>query len=399
MNLKTLSLENLPVKNQKVLMRVDFNVPIDKSATIKDDTRIRASIPSITHILDRGGSVILMSHLGRPKGVVNKELSLHPCAARLQELLGRPVQFAGDCVGPEATHMAKNLKPGEVLLLENLRFHAAEEKPETDPGFAKSLAELGTLYVNDAFGTAHRAHSSTVSLPKLFPGKAAAGFLIIKEIKFLGETLQNPKRPFLALIGGAKISSKIGVLKALLSKVDSLLIGGGMAYTFMKAKGESVGKSLFEEGLEKEAILVLKLAEERKVPVILPVDHIVTDSLVDSKEIKTVVGSIPQGYYGVDIGPETINLFKGSIAKAGTIFWNGPMGIFEDPRFSKGTKDVAKAIAESSVISIIGGGDSVAAAHEMGVAGSITHLSTGGGASLEYIELGTLPGIEALSSA
>ncbi|CRX39014.1 phosphoglycerate kinase [Estrella lausannensis] len=399
MNLKTLSLENLPVKNQKVLMRVDFNVPIDKSATIKDDTRIRASLPSITHILDRGGSVILMSHLGRPKGVVNKELSLRPCAARLQELLGRPVLFAGDCVGPEATHIAKNLNPGEVLLLENLRFHAAEEKPEIDPGFAKSLAELGTLYVNDAFGTAHRAHTSTVSLPKLFPGKAAAGFLIIKEIRFLGETLQNPKRPFLSLIGGAKISSKIGVLKALLNKVDSLLIGGGMAYTFMKARGESVGKSLFEEGLEKEALLVLKLAEERKIPVLLPVDHVVTDSLVDQREVKIVVGSIPQGYYGVDIGPETVNLFKESIAKAGTIFWNGPMGIFEDPRFGQGTKDVAKAIASSSAISIIGGGDSVAAAHEMGVADKVTHLSTGGGASMEYIELGTLPGIEALTSA
>lgn len=398
MNLKTLSLETLPVKDQKVLMRVDFNVPIDKSAIIKDDTRIRASLPSIQHILDRGGSVILMSHLGRPKGAPSKEFSLLPCAKRLQELLGRPVLFAGDCIGDEAQHMAKNLKPGEVLLLENLRFYQAEEKPETDPSFAQKLASLGTVYVSDAFGTAHRAHSSTVSVPKLFPGKAASGFLLNKEIKFLGATLQNPKRPFIAIIGGAKISTKIGVLKSLLSKVDALLIGGGMAYTFMKAKGETVGKSLFEEGLEKEALLVIKLAEEKKIPVVLPVDHIVTDSLAEAKEIKAVQGSIPPGFYGVDIGPETIKLFKNSIAKAGTVFWNGPLGVFEDPRFSQGTKEVAKAIAESSLVSIVGGGDSVAAAHEMGVADRFTHLSTGGGASLEYVELGTLPGIEALTS-
>lgn len=390
-----LSISDLSVKDQKVLMRVDFNVPLEKSAIIKDDTRIRESLPSIRYVLDKGGSVILMSHLGRPKGKPDAAYSLEPCAKRLSELLGKPVDFAKDL--EEAKHKASSLKPGDVLLLENLRFNPAEEKPELDPEFAKTLASLGTLYVDDAFGTAHRAHASTAEVPTYFPGKAASGFLLEKEIKFLGGLLRHPKKPFIAIIGGAKISTKIGVLKALLKKVDALLIGGGMAYTFMKAEGKMVGNSLVEKGLEKEALDIIREAKMLGIPLILPVDNIATDSLEDPKEVKVVAGGIPDGFSGVDIGPKTIALFKEEIAKAKTVFWNGPLGVFENPLFNKGTKEIALALAKESITSIIGGGDSVAAVNDMEVAEQITHISTGGGAALEYIEFGTLPGIEALT--
>lgn len=397
MSKKRLSITDLSLKDQKVLMRVDFNVPLDKSATIKDDTRIRASLASIQYTLDQGGSVILMSHLGRPKGGPDPAFSLSPCAKRLSELLQKPVLFAKDCIGEEAKNLAKGLKSGRVLLLENLRFHPAEEKPELDPGFAKELASLGTIYVNDAFGSSHRAHSSITEVPKYFP-KKASGFLMEREIQFLENILEEPKKPFIAIIGGAKVSTKIGVLKALLEKVDALLIGGGMAYTFMKAKGQDIGKSLFEEGLVKDALGVLERAKKRGIPVMLPVDHVAADSVSDPKEEKIVKGGIPDGFYGVDIGPDTISLFKKEIAKAKTLFWNGPLGIFENERFSHGTKEIALSIAKSTSVSIIGGGDSVAAINECGVADKITHISTGGGATLEYIEQGDLPGITALTS-
>lgn len=395
--LKKLSIKDLRLKNEKVLMRVDFNVPLDKSKNITDDTRIKAALPSIKTVLEKGGSVILMSHLGRPKGK-SPEYSLAPCAKHLSELLNQPVLFAKDCMGDEAKQLSQNLKPGQVLLLENLRFYPAEEKPELDPDFAKTLASYGTVYVDDAFGTAHRAHSSTVSLPKLFPLKAACGLLLEKEIQYADKLLTNPERPFIAIIGGAKISTKIGVLHALLKKVDVLIIGGAMAYTFMKAKGIPIGNSLVEEKLEADALKLLQQAKDMAIPLFLPVDIVVTDSIDTPKEVKVVQGAIPEGFSGVDIGPETIDLFKNEIQKAKTLFWNGPLGVFENKRFNMGTKEIALAIAQIPCVSVVGGGDSAAAVNEMGLGDQFTHISTGGGALLELIEQGTLPGIEALTS-
>jgi len=390
-----LSIRDLSLKNQKVLMRVDFNVPLDKSATVKDDTRIKEALPSINYVLDHGGSVILMSHLGRPKGKDPKD-SLEPVAKRLVELLQKPVLFAKDCM--DAKEMADSLNPGDILLLENLRFYPAEEKPASDPNFAKILASYGTLYVDDAFGSVHRAHSSITEVPKYFPGKTAAGFLLEKELQFLEKLLEDPERPFIAIIGGAKVSSKIGVLKSLLEEVDALLIGGAMAYTFMKAQGVGIGRSLYEEGFENEAKEILKDAKERGIKLLLPLDHVVAESSDNPKEIKVVQGAIPEGFFGVDIGPKTVAMFKKEIQKAKTVFWNGPLGIFEKTEFSEGTIKIAHAVAESSCISVIGGGDSVSAVHDAGVEGQITHISTGGGATLEYLENGTLPGIEALDT-
>lgn len=395
-----LSLKDLDVKGKKVLMRVDFNVPLDKGS-ITDDTRIKASLPSINYVLDHGGSVILMSHLGRPKGKKNPEFSLAPCAKRLSELLHRNVIMAPDCIGPETEKLAQNLKSGEVLLLENLRFHEAEEHPEKDSSFAKKLAKLGDLYVNDAFGTAHRAHSSTVEITKYFPGKSAMGFLLEKEIRYLGQALLNPKRPFYAIIGGAKISTKIGVLKSLTQIVDALFIGGGMAYTFLKAQNIPIGDSIHEDEFLPQALEILKICHEKGIKFFLPEDYVVANQY--SSDAKTQIvpkeQGIPPGYQGMDIGPKTIALFTKEIPNAKTILWNGPLGVFEFDQFAKGTESIAKALASSSATTIVGGGDSIAALNKLGLADKMSHLSTGGGASLEFIEFGTLPGIEALSSA
>jgi len=382
-------------------MRVDFNVPQDKEGMITDDSRIKASLPSIKYVLDNGGSLILMSHLGRPKGEPNSEFSLKPVAERLGELLGCEVMMASDCIGPEVEQTARKLKPGQILLLENLRFHDAEEKPDSDPSFAKKLASLGDVYVNDAFGTAHRAHSSTVSIAKLFPGAAAAGFLMEKEIKFLGAALLAPKHPFIAIIGGAKISSKLGVIKALLEKVDTLLIGGGMAYTFLRAQGIEIGDSIVEDDLIGEAKELLALASQKGVKLLLPEDIMITDKICESGQSRIIPTpeGIPDGMMGVDIGPKTIKAFNKALETAQTVLWNGPVGVFEIPAFSQGTHAIAKTLANLSATTIVGGGDSIAAIQEVGVADKISHISTGGGASLEFIEYGTLPGIEALSSS
>ncbi len=396
-----LSLADLDVRGKKVLMRVDFNVPLDKQANITDDTRIAAALPSIRYVLEHGGALILMSHMGRPKDKRVPEMSLAPCAKKLSSLLGQEVLFAQDCIGPSVTEQAKQLKAGQILLLENLRFHRSEEHPDEDPTFAQALAQLGDLYVDDAFGTAHRAHSSTAAITRFFPGKAAAGFLMEKEIEFLGSAVLNPERPFYAIIGGAKISSKLGVIKSLLSRADVLLIGGGMAYTFLKAQGIPIGDSIHEDQFLDEAKEILAASAQGKARLLLPLDIVVAQSLNAEAQTLTVSASegIPNGFEGVDIGPKTIALFSEEIKKAKTIFWNGPLGVFEIAKFAQGTNSIAKAMAalSTSATTVVGGGDSIAAVQAAGLARQISHLSTGGGASLEYLEFGTLPGIEALS--
>ncbi|GAB4234784.1 MAG: phosphoglycerate kinase [Chlamydiales bacterium] len=393
-----LGLKDLDLRDARVLMRVDFNVPLNDSGEITDDTRIEAALPSIQYILDHKASLILMSHLGRPKGEFDPKYSLKPLAKALSSRLGVDVKMASDCIGKEVEEMAHSLKPGDVLLLENLRFHEAEKKPEKDPEFAKKLASLGTLYVNDAFGTSHRAHSSIVGVAECFPGKAAAGFLLKKEIEYLRDTLTKPKRPFCAIIGGAKISTKIDVIKALIEKVDALLIGGGMAYTFLKAQGLSIGNSIFEEEYLDTANDILGRCIEKQVHFLLPHDLIVADAIREDADILTVdAKEIPDGYEGVDIGPIAIEEFTEELQKAKTIFWNGPLGVYEVSLFSNGTKAIAEALADTSGIKIVGGGDSVSALNAIGAAKKMTHVSTGGGASLEFIEKGTLPGIEVLT--
>ena len=391
-----LSLKDLPVKGKRVLMRVDFNVPLSKEGKVTDDTRIREALPSIEHVLKSGGSLVLMSHLGRPDGKPNPKYSLAPCAEALSKLLKKPVLFAKDCIGEEAGKMAGALKPSEVLLLENLRFYAAEEEPEKDPLFAQKLAKLGDCYVNDAFGTAHRAHSSTCTITQYFPGKAAAGFLMEKEISFLEPLLKNPARPFYALIGGAKISTKIGVLHALLKKVDALFIGGGMSYTFMKAQGIEIGSSIVEEAHLETA----KRLMGQKVPISLPRDLLIADGMSENAKTQVVPlrQGIPAGWQGVDIGPETVKTWTTEFAKAKTFFWNGPVGVFEIAPFAKGTQAIASALAKLHSVRIVGGGDSASAINQLNLAKSFTHLSTGGGAALEFIEHGKLPGIEALTT-
>lgn len=394
-----LSIKDLTLRNKKILMRVDFNVPLDKDQKITDDTRLVASLPSINYVLKQGGALILMSHLGRPQGKRKPEFSLKPCAARLSELLDHPVIMAPDCIGKEVERLAANLTPGQVLLLENLRYYAAEEKPEVDPSFAQQLAQLGDVYVNDAFGTAHRAHSSTVTIAQYFPGRAAAGLLMQKEIQFMGDTLLNPKRSFVAIIGGAKISTKIGVIQALLKKVDTLLIGGGMAYTFFKAQGFAIGGSIHEDEMLPEARAILNSVKDQPGKLILPMDVIVADSMSNLANTMTIEPSLGMSseYQGVDIGPQTIRKFNSVLQNAATVFWNGPLGVFEIPKFSEGTRGIAEAVGKLKATTIVGGGDSIAALQQMGLASKVTHLSTGGGATLEYIEYGTLPGIEAIS--
>ncbi len=384
------------LQGKRVLVRVDFNVPLDEKQNITDDTRIRAALPTIKYLCDKGGKIVLVSHLGRPKAGPDDKLRLAPVAAKLSQLIGKPVAYVKDSVGPEVEAAVAKLKAGDILLLENVRFYKDEEK--NDPAFAKKLASLADVYVNDAFGTAHRAHASTEGVTKYLKGYA--GFLMEKEIKFLGQLLENPARPFVAILGGAKVSGKIDVIENLLSKVNTLIIGGGMAYTFFKARGVDVGKSLVEEdkiGLARE---ILKKAIDKGVPLMLPIDHVVADKFDANADSKIVTrAGIPTEWQGMDIGPETITKFGHAIKKAKTIFWNGPMGVFEFDKFSKGTTAIAKMVAEATAggaVSVIGGGDSVAAVEKAGLADKMTHISTGGGASLEFVEGKTLPGIACL---
>lgn len=383
------TIRDIDVKGKKVLVRVDFNVPL-KDGGVGDDTRIRAALPTIQYLLDNGAAVILCSHLGRPKGGPDPKYSMKPVADYLSGLLKKPVAFAADCIGPDAEAAAKVLKPGDVLLLENTRFHPEEEK--NDMGMAKQLASLADLFVNDAFGTAHRAHASTEGVTHFLPG--VAGFLLEKEIKYLGQAVAEPKRPFVTIMGGAKISDKIGVIKNLLSKADAILIGGGMANTFFKAEGYPVADSLVEDEALETAKELLKIGGSK---LRLPVDVVLGDKFDAEAATKTIaVGPIPEGWRILDIGPETIKAYGKVIEAAGTVVWNGPMGVFEFPKFAVGTYGIAKEVAASNAISIIGGGDSVAAIQESGLSDKITHISTGGGASLEMLEGLELPGVAAL---
>ncbi len=395
----TRSLKDIDVTGKQVLIRVDFNVPLDDSGVITDDTRIRAALPTIQYILDHGASVIVMSHLGRPKGEKVEKLSLLPCAKRLTELIGQEITMAPDCIGEEVDALAEKLAPGDVMLLENLRFYLAETKPDTDPTFAKQLASLANVYVNDAFGTAHRSHSSTATITEYFPGNAVAGFLMEKEICVIGNIVTEPKRPFHAIIGGAKVSSKIGVLQSLVKNVDALFIGGGMAYTFLKAKGVSIGDSLFEEEYLDTSLAIIEECKKRQINLLLPVDIAIAQefSADAEKSIVKTANGIPDGYQGMSIGPKTVALYVEHLRSAQTIIWNGPLGVYEFPAFATETITIAKAFAACDAQTIVGGGDCVAAVKAAGVADKITHISTGGGATLEYLEFGTLPGIDALS--
>jgi phosphoglycerate kinase len=383
------TVKDIDVKGKKVLVRVDFNVPL-KDNGVGDDTRIRAALPTIEYLLKQGAAVILCSHLGRPKGGPDPKYSMKPVADYLSGLLKKPVAFASDCIGPVAEAAAKALKPGEVLLLENTRFHPEEEK--NDMGMAKQLASLADVFVNDAFGSAHRAHASTEGVTHFLP--SVAGFLMEKEIQYLGQAIADPKRPFVAIMGGSKISDKIGVIKNLLTKADSILIGGGMANTFFKAQGYPVADSLVEDDALETAKELLKVGGQK---LRLPVDVVLGDKFDADAAMKTMaVGPIPDGWRILDVGPETIKAYSKVIEAAGTVVWNGPMGVFEFPKFAVGTFEIAKAVAASKAVSIIGGGDSVAAIQESGLADKITHISTGGGASLEMLEGLELPGVAAL---
>ena len=426
------TIEDVSVQGKKVLVRVDFNVPMDKETgtRITDENRILGALPTIKYLLDHKAAVILCSHMGKPHNVFNdtlklnkkekakiealpadeqaaateaalekakkdvKKLSLAPVAKRLSELLGQEVIMAKDVIGPDAQAKAAALQPGQVMVLENLRFHAEEEK--NDPTFAKALASYAELYVNDAFGTAHRAHASTAGVADYLP--AVSGYLIEKELKFMGGALENPQRPFVAILGGAKVSSKIGVITNLIDKVDALVIGGGMAYTFIKAQGGSVGDSLLEEDKIDLSRDIMEKAQEKGVKFLLPIDTVIADAFSNDANTQVVpTNQIPDGWQGVDIGPETQKLFAETIKQAKTVVWNGPMGVFEFSNFAKGTVAVAEALAEADCISIVGGGDSAAAVTQLGFADKISHISTGGGASLEFLEGKTLPGVAALN--
>lgn len=398
--MEKLTVQALPLKGKKVLMRVDFNVPLNKDGTIADDTRIKEAIPTIQYILDQGASVILMSHLGRPKSKRDLQFSLGICAKRLSQLLSAPVFFAPDCIGKEVEKMTQELKGGQVLLLENLRFYPAEENPDFDPTFAKQLSSLADFYVNDAFGTAHRKHSSTATIAQYFPGKAAMGLLMQKEFQFLEPLAKDPKHPFFAVVGGAKISTKMGVLKSLLDKVDEIFIGGGMAFSFFKAQGQEIGDSIFEETSLSQAREFLQISEAKGVKLHLPLDLIIANAFRDDATFKIISTKepIPKGWQGMDIGPKTIETWSRAFREATTIFWNGPLGVFEFPHFARGTKEIAKAIGGLNATKIVGGGDSVAAINNLGIQKQFSHLSTGGGAALEFLEFGHLPGIDALSN-
>ncbi|MCD4783473.1 MAG: phosphoglycerate kinase [Candidatus Eremiobacteraeota bacterium] len=387
------TVRDIDVNGKRVLMRVDFNVPV-KNGVVTDDTRIQAALPTIKYILNHNAKLILMSHRGRPKGKVIPEMNMDPVAKRLEEVLGKPVTKLNECVGEEVKKKVMAMKPGDVILLENTRFYPGEKK--NDPEFAKKLASLGEVYVNDAFGTAHRAHASTVGVTEYIP-VCVSGFLIEKELKELGKMLTNPEKPFYAILGGAKVKDKIGVIDNLANICDGILIGGGMAFTFLKAEGYEIGKSLLDPNLDRVK-KIMKTLSEKGVILALPVDVVVTDDPKGEGTSKTVdADKIPADMMGVDIGPKTIEKFSSLISMAKTIFWNGPMGIFEVNEFATGTKAVAQAVAKMNGVSVIGGGDSVAAVKEAGLSDKMTHISTGGGASLEFIEGKELPGIAALT--
>ena len=403
-------IDALPMKGKRVLMRVDFNVPLDENGNVTDDRRIRTALPSIVCALDAGARLVLVSHLGRPKGERNEKMSLKPAAERLARLLERPVAFAADCIGPEVEKQVNALKPGQAIVLENLRFHKGEEK--NDPKFAEALRKLADLYVNDAFGTAHRKHASTYGVPSLMPkGTRAVGFLVEKELKYLGEAVERPKRPFVAILGGAKVSDKIAVIENLLKKVDRLLIGGAMAYVFMVARGQKVGKSKVERVKEEKdgsktdvvalAKCVLAAIEKSKAEVLFPVDHLVAREPSADAETDVQGPEIQDGWLGVDIGPETTQLYCERLADAKTAIWNGPMGIFEMAPFAEGTEAVCKAMAELAErgTAVVGGGDTAAAVEKFGFADEMSHVSTGGGAGLEFLEGKSFETIEILDNA
>lgn len=394
MNKKTV--RDIDVTGKKVLVRCDFNVPLDKeTGEITDNRRIRAAIPTIQYLIDHNAKVILCSHLGRPKGEFNLKYSLKPVAEELSKLLGKEVKLAKDVIGEDAEKLTSEIKEGEVVLLENVRFHKEEE--ENNPEFAKKLASFAEIYVNDAFGTAHRAHASTAGVADYLP--AVSGFLIEKELEFLGNALDNPERPFVAILGGAKVSDKIGVIENLLDKVDTLIIGGGMAYTFYKAQGHGIGTSICEEDKIDLAKDILNKAKEKNVKILLPVDNHVSAEYSNEAEDKFIESTeIPEGFMGLDIGPETIKIFQKAIENAKTVVWNGPLGVTEFSKFEEGTRAIAEALAETKAITVIGGGDSAAAVEKFGLADKMTHISTGGGASLEFLEGKVLPGIACLNN-
>lgn len=387
------SVEDIDVNGKKVIVRCDFNVPQDENGDITDDKRIVSSLETIRYLLSHGAAVILCSHLGRPKGEVNMKYSLAPVAKRLSELLGQEVKLAGDVVGEDAKKLAAQVQSGQAILLENVRFEKGETK--NDPALAKAMADMAEIFVNDAFGTSHRAHASTAGIADYLP--AVCGFLINKEISIMGKALSDPKRPFVSILGGAKVSDKINVIQNLLEKCDTVIIGGGMAYTFAKAAGGNIGTSLCEEDKLDLANSLVKKAQEKGVKLLLPVDATCGDHFgVDATPVEYPANDIPDGMMGLDIGPRTIEIFSDAVKDAGTVVWNGPMGVFEFDAFATGTKEVAKAIAQSNAISIIGGGDSAAAVEKLGFADKMTHISTGGGASLEFLEGLELPGIACL---
>ncbi len=391
MNKKTV--KDIDLKGKKVFVRCDFNVPMDENQNITDNTRIVAALPTIKYLLEQNCKIILASHLGRPKGEVKPEFSLKPVAKELSKLLGKEVIMANDVIGEDATTKAENLKEGEIMLLENVRFH--REETDNDPEFAKKLASMAEIFVNDAFGTAHRAHASTTGIADYIPG--VAGFLIEKELKFLGNAINNPERPFVAILGGAKVSDKIGVIDSLLDKVDTLMIGGGMAYTFFKAQGYNVGNSLCEVEKTDLALEAMEKAKSKGVKLLLPIDTKIGKEFKPDTESKTVAWTeIPDGWEGFDIGEKTIEMFKNELQSAKTVIWNGPLGLFEFDQFAIGTNEIAKTLAELDATTIIGGGDSAAAVTKAGLADKMTHISTGGGASLEFLEGKKLPGIECL---
>lgn len=395
LNKKTV--KDMDVKGKKVLVRCDFNVPMDKEGNITDDRRIREAMPTVTYLLEKGAAVILMSHLGRPKGEANPKYTLEPVAKRVQQILNKGVIFFNDEVvtGDRTKELAAGLQPGEIMLLQNVRYRKEEEKNLEN--FSKELAELGDIFINDAFGTSHRAHSSTAGVASFLP--SGMGFLIEKEVGFMGKALENAERPFIAILGGAKVSDKIGVIENLLDKVDTLLIGGGMAYTFLKAQGYEIGKSLLEEDKLDLAKSLIKKAEEKGVKLLLPVDSVVAIEFAADAQHKEVKNEdMPSDWLGVDIGAETIKLYFQEIVNAKTVIWNGPMGVFEMPAFAVGTKEIARALAECKGTTIIGGGDSAAAVEQLGFADKIRHISTGGGASLEFLEGRILPGIAVLEN-